>query len=258
MSWCSRHRSQDAYRRISCLRYRTSRIYLGTCASTHRGACFGLRWLRGELDDEQAVVVEERLSDSGPLATHPAALCSQSPLPSQDSDLEMGCSALLALREADTQVDMEVDVKRSVIGCPDFCRPLLTFVDQYICKRCRDAIGCTFDDYDQMMEHAFATFRQATAAAASENERIQQSIERLRQQLQECEEMHNRAIMSDACFDTVHRSLCSELQIKEEELANTAKAITIGGDSLGQYRKAMMFVLRSVAEGCSRKRPRVH
>ena len=108
------------------------------------------------------------------------------------------------------------------------------------------------------MEHAFATFRQATAAEASENERIQQSIERLRQQLQECEEMHNKAIMSDACFDTVHRSLCSELQIKEEELANTAKAITIGGDSLGQYRKAMMFVLRSVAEGCSRKRPRVH
>ena len=75
-------------------------------------SCCILRWLRGELDDEQAVVVEERLGDRTP-ATHPAALRSQSPLPSQDSDLEMGCSALLALREADTQVDMEVDVQRS-------------------------------------------------------------------------------------------------------------------------------------------------
>lgn len=75
-----------------------------------------LRWLRGELDDEQATIVEERLGDKGgagsPLALYPAALCSQSPTPSQDSDVEMGCSALLALREADTQVNMEVDVQR--------------------------------------------------------------------------------------------------------------------------------------------------
>lgn len=84
------------------------------------------------------------------------------------------------------------------------------------------------------MERAFAMFRQATAAETSENERIQQSIERLRQQLQECEEMHTRAIMSDACFDTVHRSLGSELQAKEDELAKTEKAITIGEDSLSR------------------------
>lgn len=74
-----------------------------------------LRWLRGELDDEQAAIVEERLGDKGgagsPLVMYPAALCSQSPMPSQDSDVEMGCSALLALREAENQA-MEVDVQR--------------------------------------------------------------------------------------------------------------------------------------------------
>ncbi|DBA87249.1 TPA: hypothetical protein ACH3X1_004312 [Trebouxia sp. C0004] len=74
-----------------------------------------LRWLRGELDDEQAAIVEKGLGDKGcggpPLALHPAIIRSQAPMPSQDSDIEMGCSALLALREADNQA-MEVDVQR--------------------------------------------------------------------------------------------------------------------------------------------------
>ena len=127
---------------------------------------------------------------------------------------------------------------------------------QQLCV-CRDSIGCTWVDYERMMEQAFMVCSEASAAEAPEHERITQHLQRLRQQLKECQEMHDRAIMSDVCFEVVHRGLSSELQSKEQQLASTAQAITIGEDSVRRYKKALMFVLKSVAEGCSRKRPRI-
>lgn len=69
--------------------------------------------------------------------------------------------------------------------------------------------------------------------------------------------MHQQALLSDTCFQSVLNSLSSELQAKEAKLTTIKQAITSSENPLRQYKEALMLVLKSVAEGCSRKRPRV-
>lgn len=80
----------------------------------------------------------------------------------------------------------------------------------------------------------------------------QHHIQRIRQQLNECKEMYKLEMMSGECFENVNRAMSSELLAKEEQLARTQQD---GG--MERYKKSLMFVLKSVANGCSRKRPRV-
>ncbi|KAL3131711.1 hypothetical protein ABBQ38_007433 [Trebouxia sp. C0009 RCD-2024] len=104
----------------------------------------------------------------------------------------------------------------------------------------KDTIGFTEADYDRMMEWA--------STVTSE----QHHIQRIRQQLNECKEMYKLEMMSGECFENVNRAMSSELLAKEEQLARTQQD---GG--MERYKKSLMFVLKSVANGCSRKRPRV-
>lgn len=98
---------------------------------------------------------------------------------------------------------------------------------------------------------------EASAAEEPEHERLTQYTQQIHEQLQQCKEMHQLGMMSNACFQAVSQGLTRELEAKEKQLADTAKAITMGKDSLRRYKKALMYVLKSVAEGCSRKRPRM-
>ena len=107
----------------------------------------------------------------------------------------------------------------------------------------------------------------AAAAIVASKEDIQQCAivlhgllqfcKQLRQQLQESQNSHRQGIMSDLCYQTVTQSLSCELKAKEDQLVGVCEAIKSAKDPESQFNEAMMLVLKSVAAGCSRKRPRV-
>lgn len=111
------------------------------------------------------------------------------------------------------------------------------------------------------MSQAYTLGDEANAAEMAEHIKTKQSLlqfcNQIRQQLQDCKESHKQGIMSDICFQTVDQSLSRELKAKEEKLAAACQAITGAEDPMCRYKEALMLVLKSVAEGCSRKRPRV-
>ena len=130
-----------------------------------------------------------------------------------------------------------------------------------IALQCRDALGFSPSDYDRMMEraHEVCESNNATEVASRQTEKksLVESCQRIVQQLHSCNDMHKQALISDTCFQTVLQGLTSELQVKEAKLASIQQDIDTGKDPLALYREALMTVLKSVAEGCSRKRPRV-
>lgn len=126
---------------------------------------------------------------------------------------------------------------------------------------CRDIVGFCEADYDQAMNKAMTVCSEANAAEMSEHqqtrERLLQFCKQLRQQLQESQDSHRQGIMSDLCYQTVTQSLSCELKAKEEQLVGVCEAIKSAKDPESQFNEAMMLVLKSVAAGCSRKKPRV-
>lgn len=82
-------------------------LIIGTRERPVRSPCV-LSWLRGELDEEQAAVVEKMLGDKGRVET-PVSVCA-TPSDSHDNDIAQGCTALLALRGTDGQA-AEVNVQ---------------------------------------------------------------------------------------------------------------------------------------------------
>lgn len=86
-------------------------------------------------------------------------------------------------------------------------------------------------------------------------QRLQQFCSQLRQQLQGYKEAHIQGVMSDVCFQTVYHSLSCELKAKGEKLSAACEAIESAENPKSQFKEALMWVLKSVAEGCSRKRP---
>ena len=95
------------------------------------------------------------------------------------------------------------------------------------------------------------------ASRQTEKRSLVESCQRITQQLHSCNDMHKQALIGDTCFQTVLQGLTSELQSKEAKLASIQQDIDTSKDPLALYREALMMVLKSVAEGCSRKRPRV-
>lgn len=116
-------------------------------------------------------------------------------------------------------------------------------------------------DYDMFMQRAreVCVANNATEAAQrlAEKQSLVESCQRIKQQLQNCDDMYQQSLISDTCFQTVLQGLTSELQVKEAKLASIQQAINISEDPLALYKETLMLVLKSVAENCSRKRPRV-
>ena len=122
-------------------------------------------------------------------------------------------------------------------------------------------MGFSQADYDRAMDLGMKVCSEANAAEVAEHQqtkqRLQQFCSQLRQQLQGYKEAHIQGVMSDMCFQTVYHSLSSELKAKEEKLTAACEAIESANNPTSQFKEALMWVLKSVAEGCSRKRPRV-
>lgn len=98
---------------------------------------------------------------------------------------------------------------------------------------------------------------EANAAEVAEHQQTKQMLQQfcmqLRQQLQGYKEAHTKGVMSDMCFQTVYHSLSSELKAKEEKLTAACEAIESAENPKSQFKEALMWVLKSVAEGCSRE-----
>lgn len=127
--------------------------------------------------------------------------------------------------------------------------------------QCRDAIGFCPGDYDRLFERAHVACISSNAAESAqrqtERQNLLQACERITDQVQNCIDMHKKALIGDPCFQTVHQGLTSELRVKQHKLAIIEQAIATSTNPVGQYKEALMMVLKLVAEGCSRKRPRV-
>lgn len=117
----------------------------------------------------------------------------------------------------------------------------------------KDCLGLTCADYDRFMEHG-----KTNNTAWQKRQKLLQSCQYIQQQIENAKLRHQQADIDDTCFQTVHQALSSELQAKESKLAGTDHV----KDPMGQYKEAMMFVVKTVEQGCSkcwtrRKRPRV-
>ena len=93
--------------------------------------------------------------------------------------------------------------------------------------------------------------RDASTASEIEQTRLKLRCQQIRKQLKRVDEIYQQGRFSEDCFDVLQRSQRRELRATEEKLASFEP-----GD-LWRYKEGLFFVLKSVAEGCNRKRPRV-
>ncbi|DBA82207.1 hypothetical protein WJX77_003468 [Trebouxia sp. C0004] len=187
--------------------------------------------LRGELSASAGAAVTQWLRNAGFEVT-----CLER-ASSADSSLAQGCDGLLALRSA-----------------PDHSEATASEDD-------KDRLGLQSSFYDDLMATAHQLQAQQVGpdvqAKIQAKRKASQALKDIQVHLDHTRQMQAEGLLSKDCCSAVTSELNQRLTDAQSQLDTLQRQIAELHDPLQTEKDAMMLVLKTIAEGCHRKRRRV-
>lgn len=112
--------------------------------------------------------------------------------------------------------------------------------------------------YEDLMNTARDVCRQSnvteTRTHRNKKETLLESVSQIQKQLSNSAQMFKQAFISAACHQNLQDELHSKLATHKDQLASIEQAIASLQNECLNDKEAMMFVLKTVAEGCGKRR----